>query len=293
MSTDGNNAPSGGSGVSTAVKAAAAAGGCGCLSLPLAGVVVVIAPVLIIGGLAILLLPLVILFLIFNGLPLGSIGNTSDLSLAEQFCEAKEQKANEENPEDVAARTEQIVLGDGLGLLELSNVRGSTSQGFTPCTVPENLFDPIVEAGSVCDVIGPVTIAAQIQYESRFAADFVGPNGARGISQVPAAEFTRLAGEDADPLDPETSIAAQGDYLCELAEQTQQLLDTDQAEGNVLDLTLAAYDAGIDAVRQARGVPGTEESQSYVIGVRTWFAPMEGLGPPPRTYPADSGLFDS
>ncbi|MEU6061301.1 lytic transglycosylase domain-containing protein [Streptomyces sp. NPDC047097] len=278
-----------GSGGSAAVAATAAVGGCGCLALPV-GVGMLVVVLLVVGGLGVLLLPVVVLFLLFNGLPLGDLGGGGggDLTAAEQRCEDVERLFGDSDPGAVAERTRQVVLGDGKGRLE----RDPSDAG-EPCTVPADLLEPIEAAGQVCDVIGPVVIAAQIQYESGFTADFTGPDGARGISQVPPEVFTALRGEEADPLDPEESIAAQGAYLCDLAEQTQALVDAGQATGPVLDLTLSAYKTGLDAVREAGGVPATEQAQSYVVGVRTWFAPMQGIGPPPRTLPSQPGLRDS
>ncbi|MFJ9319414.1 lysozyme family protein [Streptomyces globisporus] len=271
-----------------AVVATAAAGGCGCLALPVAmGTLVVV--LIVIGGLGVLLLPLVVLFLIFNGLPLGDFGGGDNaLTPAEQRCESSERILADAAPQAVADRTREVFLGDGKGLLETA----PGQEPVEPCTVPAELFEPIRLAGQVCDAIGPVVIAAQIQYESGFDRDFVGPDGTRGISQVPDDVFTALRGLDADPADPEESIAAQGDFLCELAGEAQTLIDSGQATGSVLDLTLGAYDVGLDAVRDAGGIPATEEAQSYLIGVRTWFAPMEGVGPPPRTYPDQPGLRD-
>ncbi|MFE6946608.1 lytic transglycosylase domain-containing protein [Streptomyces chartreusis] len=276
---------------SAAVIATAAAGGCGCLALPV-GVALIVIVLIILGGLTVILFPLVVIILFFMGQPISTGAADTDLSPDEARCEQVE-RIDESSPEEKAARAQEIFLGDGQGRLELSPSQGGQgAQGSQPCTVPKNLFKPITDAGSVCDVIGPITIAAQIQYESQFNADFVGPNGARGISQVPTDVFTELKG-DADPFDAEESIEAQAEYLCSLAEQAQQLIDSGQATGNVLDLALTAYDVGIDAVRAAGGIPATDESQSYVVGVRSWFAPMEGVGRPPRTIPAASGLADS
>ncbi|MCX4564467.1 lytic transglycosylase domain-containing protein [Streptomyces phaeochromogenes] len=249
---------------------------------------------LIVGGLGVLLLPIVIIFMIFNGLSLsglGGVGNVNeDLSAAEQRCEQAERElVDSDNPD--ADRVAKIISGDGRGVLELSppDIAGNT--GNQPCTVPLDLHKEIQEAGDICDVIGPVTIAAQIQYESGFDADFVGSNGAKGISQVPPDVFTQLRG-DADPTDSDESILAQGQHLCSLADQVQEMVNRQEVTGNVLDMTLAAYDAGIDAVRQAKGVPATNDSQSYIIGVRTWFASMEGVGPPPRKLANVTSLRD-
>ncbi|MEU6603370.1 lytic transglycosylase domain-containing protein [Streptomyces flaveolus] len=279
---------------SASTKAAATAGGCGCLAIPL-GAGLITGVLLIVGGLGVLLFPLVIIFMIFNGLSLsglGGVGNINDdLTPVEQSCEDAERQLVQSDQAD-AERAAKITTGDGRGKLELSppdnNGGGDGSQ---PCTVPADLYEPIQDAGGICDVIGPVTIAAQIQYESGFDPSFVGPNGAKGISQVPPDVFAKLK-DGADPTDSRQSISAQGEYLCSLADQVQDLLDHNEVTGNVLDLTLTAYDIGIDAVREAKGVPATNDSQSYIVGVRTWFAPMEGVGPPPRKLANVTGLRD-
>ncbi|MET7609402.1 lytic transglycosylase domain-containing protein [Streptomyces avermitilis] len=280
-------------GTSPSMAAAATAGGCGCLALPL-GIGLLTGVLLIVGGLGVLLLPIVIIFMIFNGLSLAGLGGVGDLhddfTPVEQRCEDAERRLVGSGNFDTD-RAEKITLGEGRGDLELSPPESFGGTGSQPCTVPADLYEPIQEAGDICDVIGPVTIAAQIQYESGFDPSFVGSNGAKGISQVPSDVFTQLKG-DADPTDPEESISAQGQYLCSLAEQVQNMVDRQEVTGNVLDMTLAAYDAGIDAVRQAKGVPATNDSQSYVLGVRTWFAPMEGVGPPPRKLANVQGLRD-
>ncbi|MEU6375360.1 lytic transglycosylase domain-containing protein [Streptomyces sp. NPDC046909] len=273
-----------------AVQAAVAAGGCGCLAIPVGGVFAV-ASIFVMGGFGVLLMPLVILIMLFKGLLPHDFGGgiNTDLTPVERICEDLE--AAQHTPADqLATRTQQIALGDGLGTLEITPP--SSSSPSQPCTVPADLYEAIQDAGSVCDVIGPVTIAAQIQYETGFDADFVGPNGAKGVSQVPTDVFERLH-KDGDPLDAKQSIKAQGAYLCELAAQAQSLIDAGEVTGSVLDLTLAAYDVSMDNIRKEHGVPATEEAQSYVIGVRTWFASMEGIGPPPRTMPDGPGLRDT
>ncbi|MGW5333117.1 lytic transglycosylase domain-containing protein [Streptomyces bauhiniae] len=290
--------PDGGAtgGTKTAAVAMLTAGGCGCLSAPL-GLGIVAGAVLIMGGLAVLLLPLVVIFMIFHGISVAGLGKAGsfndDLTAVEQRCENAE-RARLENDQQSANRAAEIITGDGRGELELSPPDSAAPSDVVnqPCTVPEDLYQSIQDAGQVCDVIGPVTIAAQIQYESGFDAGFVGPGGVKGLSQVPTDVFTRLKGEDADPLDPKESISAQGSYLCELADQVNGLLDRKEITGNTLDLVLTAYDSGIDAVRRAKGVPATSRAQKYIVGVRTWFAPMEGVGPPPRKLADVPGLRD-
>ncbi|MFJ7133927.1 transglycosylase SLT domain-containing protein [Streptomyces fungicidicus] len=240
---------SGEGGNSTAVRNTIAAGtGCGCLLSPLAllGALVVI---IIIGGFGVLLAPLIALILLFSGGGGDSAG-----------------------PED-ADEVIAIFNGDGGGELDTS-------------TVPEDLAEPIEEAGELCDAVGPIVIAAQIERESNFNETLVGENGEEGISQLPPEIFDKYGEDDDDndktsALDAEDSIMAQGRYMCDLAEEAQQMIDANEATGSVLDLALAGYHVGMDAVRAAEGVPQTNEAQGYVLAIRAQFAKYEGVAAPP------------
>ncbi|MCX4904458.1 lytic transglycosylase domain-containing protein [Streptomyces sp. NBC_00878] len=246
-------------GSSTAVRNTAVAGaGCGCLVLPLAMTVTVIVTI-VYGGFGVLLAPLIALILLFSG------GGGSD-------------SANE----DTANETLTILQGDGKGELDTS-------------TVPEDLLDPVQEAGKLCDAIGPIVIVSQIEKESGFNANLVGLNGEQGLSQLPPDIFKQFGEDDDDndkvsALDAKDSIMAQGRYMCDLAKQAQQLLDsgeiTQTTDGNgttntVLDLALAGYEVGMDAVRAAKGVPQTNEALGYVLAIRAQFAKYQGIGAPP------------
>ncbi|MEU1319002.1 transglycosylase SLT domain-containing protein [Streptomyces tibetensis] len=240
---------SGEGGTSTAVRNTIAAGtGCGCLLSPLAllGTLVVI---IIIGGFGVLLAPLIALILLFSGGGDGSAGA--------------------DDADEVIA----VFNGDGGGELDTS-------------TVPEDLVEPIEQAGDLCGAVGPVVIASQIERESGFNRELVGENGEEGISQLPPAVFEKY-GEDDDgndetsAFDAEDSIMAQGRHLCDLAGQAQRMIDANEATGSVLDLALAGYHVGMDAVRAAKGVPQTNEAQGYVLAVRAQFAKYAGVAAPP------------
>lgn len=250
----------GSSGNANATKIAlGAAGGLGCLMSPavlLGGVIVII----IIGGFGVLLAPLIALILLFGG---GGGGS---------------------DPADDANEILEVFEGDGKSELD-------------PDQVPSDLAEPIQNAGAICDVIGPIVIAAQIERESNFNPTLVGPDGSEGISQLPPAVFDEFGKDEDDndkvsAFDAPDSIMAQGRYLCSLAKEVQGLLDSGQAIGSVLDLTLVAYDAGVDAVREAGGIPATNQSQGYVVGIRALFAKYQGLGAPPPSFsptPTPSG----
>jgi hypothetical protein len=144
-------------------------------------------------------------------------------------------------------------------------------------TVPSQHLSLVQEAGRECTQIGAIVIAAQIQQESGWNEKLVGPDGAEGISQVPPDKFDEF-GEDADDndetsaLDAADSIKAQSKYMCSLAKEIDTLIANNEVKGDRLNLTLAAYETGLDAVKQAKGVPDNDRARSYIIGVRSGFA---------------------
>ncbi|GLY24666.1 transglycosylase SLT domain-containing protein [Micromonospora sp. NBRC 101691] len=250
--SDGAQAPEPPKKSNAALIGAAVAAGLSCLGSPVLAVGGA-AVVFVLGGLGVLLAPLIFLILLFGGGGSGmDPGQSANDSLA-------------------------AVQGDGKGELDSGQV-------------PEALADTIEEAGATCTEIGPVVIAAQIEVASGWDPAKVGPDGRLGISQLPPDVFTRY-GQDTDEndetsaLDEEDSIMAQARYVCALAGEVRGLLDSGQAIGDVLDLTLVAYDQGIEAVRGAGGIPDDNGAQGYVVQVRALFGKYMGLGGPPPSFP--------
>jgi hypothetical protein len=242
-----------------------AVGGAGCLLFPatLAGGAVVI---IIFCGLGVLLAPLIAIYLLFHLIFGGGGGNDVP------------------GPGDASAVI-AVFQGDGRGDLDTS-------------TVPKDLVDPIQEAGKLCSDIGPIVIASQIEKSSDFNASLVGPDGKQGISQLPPDIFTKYGKDDDDngktsALDAEDSIMAQGHYMCDLADQARKMIAANEAAGSVLDLALAGYDVGMDAVRAAKGVPQTNEAQGYVAAVRAQFAKYSGLAAIPSGMATPTGIQTS
>ncbi len=162
-------------------------------------------------------------------------------------------------------------------------------------SVPKDVLKPIQDAGALCPDIGPIVIAAQIQQASAFNAKLIGPDGRKGISQLPPDKFKQFGKDDdhngkVSALDATDSIMAQGRYMCSLSDDINKLLGSNQVSGNQLDLTLAAYESGLDAVKQAKGVPDNEKTKSYIVGVRSGFALFAGAVKPPSgsAYPTIS-----
>ncbi|MEU6356206.1 transglycosylase SLT domain-containing protein [Streptomyces sp. NPDC047072] len=214
---------------------------------------VVAGAIVIICGFGVLLAPIIAIILLITG---GGGGSSS---------------------EDDADTVYSISQGDGKGELDTS-------------TIPDDdLVDTVQDAGEECDAIGPVVIAAQIAQGSAWNASMVGEHGEEGISQLPPAIFTKY-GKDTDKngktsaFDAKDSIMAQARYMCDLAKEAQQIIDDTDTKASVLDLALAGYAVGMDAVREAKGIPNTNGAQTYVAGVRARFAMYEGYGDVPNDY---------
>lgn len=143
------------------------------------------------------------------------------------------------------------------------------------------VFAPwIRKAGSLCEGVKPATLAALYSIDSGFRYGVgapTSPSGERGPGQFTQEEWAQY-GKDADGngkaeiLGVADPVMASGHKLCDMFGQVEALKADGAVKGDTLDLTLAAYDAGIDAVRKSGGVPATapgQELQPFVARVRS------------------------
>lgn len=103
--------------------------------------------------------------------------------------------------------------------------------------------------------------AALVQAESSFLPDAVSPVGAVGLAQV-RPTTARWLGQPGDLTDPTANLDVGAQYL-------RRLLD--RFDGD-LELALAAYNAGPNAVLRYGGVPPYRETRSYVRKVLSIYA---------------------
>ncbi|MFI6035103.1 M23 family metallopeptidase [Streptomyces sp. NPDC051315] len=172
------------------------------------------------------------------------------------------------------------------GLLTLSAVAGflaltgglpadwssdADSGQHTTSGVDESYVPWLREAAAACTVVTPSVLAAQIDQLSGWRNDTGGASGEQGIAGFTDAEW-RTWGRDDDgsgtssPRDQADAIMALGRQDCSLARKVTDLRTEGTVTGDLVDLTLAAYAVGTDAVAEAGGVPAG--ARTYLTEVR-------------------------
>lgn len=130
--------------------------------------------------------------------------------------------------------------------------------------VPAGYVNYFKVAAKRCpDVLTPAGLAAQASTESGFNPRAVSPAGAQGMMQILPEVWSQF-GTDADgdgvadPFTPADSVATSAKFNCYLA---GNLTDV---RGDPQELRLAAYNAGLNAVKRYDGVPPYRETERYV-----------------------------
>lgn len=110
-------------------------------------------------------------------------------------------------------------------------------------------------------------VKAVIKVESDYNPRAVSRKGALGLMQL-LPETARIL-KVLDPLNPEENVRGGSRYLREML---------DQFDGN-LELALAAYNAGPNAVRRHGGIPPYQETRNYVTQVKKFMRQYrQGVG---------------
>lgn len=111
-------------------------------------------------------------------------------------------------------------------------------------------FGPQIRNAARSQGLDSLLIASVVEAESAFRPDAVSPKGALGLMQLMPLHFD--AGDQ--PFDPAVNLAAGTEYLAEM----KRRFDGD------LELALAAYHAGPNAVERFGGLPPFQETRRYV-----------------------------
>lgn len=126
-------------------------------------------------------------------------------------------------------------------------------------------FDPYIESAAREAQVQPQLVRAIIVVESAFNPKAVSRKGAVGLMQLLPKTARRYGASNA--FDPEQNIHAGTRYLRDLIVRY----------GNNLELVLAAYNAGEDAVeRYGKQVPPFSETRQYVPAVLSIYRALTG-----------------
>ena len=161
----------------------------------------------------------------------------------------------------------------GVLLAVMGAFLGSSASESTVAGMPAEYEADVIRAGSICQVVTPSIIAAQIDQESNWNPNAGSSAGARGIAQFIPSTWAS-AGKDgdgdgqADIWNPHDAIWSQGNYMCGLASQVETAKKSGKLTGDTLELTLAAYNAGLGSVLRYGMVPPFEETINYVRRIK-------------------------
>jgi len=120
-------------------------------------------------------------------------------------------------------------------------------------------MDEYVDRFSRANDLSPALVKAIIRAESNGERFAVSPKGAQGMMQL--MPFTSKRLKVSDPFDPVENIEGGVKYIKELF---------GAFEGNLV-YTVAAYNAGPEAVRKYGGVPPYKETRQYVERVLDYY----------------------
>ncbi len=116
-------------------------------------------------------------------------------------------------------------------------------------------YDDLIISKAAKFGIEPALLKAIVHIESSFNADALSPKGAMGLMQLMPATAKRYGVRSR--RDPMESLEGGGRYMRDLLSQFDQ----------DLELALAAYNAGENAVVKYSGIPPYPETRAYVTNV--------------------------
>jgi soluble lytic murein transglycosylase-like protein len=165
-------------------------------------------------------------------------------------------------PSGAAPRSglEMRVRADGVKVITNENaVQRKRRQATHRVAVPDPRLMPLIERESARHGFAPELVQAVIQAESGYNVRALSNKGAMGLMQLMPATAADLA--VTDPYDPEQNVRAGTAYLKRLVDRFGHL-----------ELALAAYNAGPQAVERHRGIPPYPETEAYVDRVLHLFS---------------------
>lgn len=145
-----------------------------------------------------------------------------------------------------------IITADGVQ--SITPVRPAAKATSAPAST-----QPLLDQAGAASDLSPRLLEAIAYVESRFRHNAVSPKGAIGMMQLMPATAGDLG---VDPRDPAQNARGGAAYL----RQMLAMFD------NNVELAVAAYNAGPNAVRKHNGVPPYTETRAYVAAVMDYLA---------------------
>lgn len=173
------------------------------------------------------------------------------------------------NAEGVRVLTNLGTDRSGLPATEANSLPGGSSHNFFP----------LIQEAARDYSINEDLIQAIIRVESNFDPDAVSHKNCKGLMQLHPDTAARFGVKNI--FDPAENIRGGVEYLSYLIE----LFNSD------LDLVLAAYNAGENAVKRYQGIPPYQETISYVKKVRSLFKDDLERSPEAPTRRANRKIF--
>ncbi|MGH2627176.1 MAG: lytic transglycosylase domain-containing protein [Anaerolineales bacterium] len=164
-----------------------------------------------------------------------------------------------EGEHDSARVFTNIPQGRGFRPLAGFSRASSTESARSASLARPRAFDDLIESTARQHRIHPELVRAVIRVESAFDPGAVSRKGARGLMQLMPDTAKRY--DVHNLFDPVQNIRAGVQHLAYLSDRF----------GEDLDLVLAAYNAGEEAVRRYRGVPDFDETRTYVARIKKLF----------------------
>jgi len=172
------------------------------------------------------------------------------------------------------AETRVVVRADGTKLItnlpEVPQAAAAPSRAVSSRKVPKDLSDLITQHSRAVE-LDPDLVRAVVRVESDFNPRALSHKGAMGLMQLMPDTARGLS--VADPYDPAQNLAGGTQYLRDLV---------DRFDGS-LELALAGYNAGPEAVKRYGGIPPYRETRDYVQRVMDLYGGPKQVGGPSRT----------
>jgi len=127
-------------------------------------------------------------------------------------------------------------------------------------------FDPLITSASKKHRVAFPLVKAVIKAESDFNPKAVSRKGAKGLMQIMPQNYRHL--NITNPFNPRENIMGGTRYL-------RYLLD--RFDGKI-SLSLAAYNAGPEAVERYQGIPPYKETRNYVKKVLRYYRHFKNKG---------------